>query len=293
MHDLGPSQMEHNMNEMTQEEYGHETPYTGEYFGESPLHEILGPELMGEAPYGYQEAPYQETWEAPYHEAPYHEAPYQEAAEGPQYESATFETYEAMPGETFQEAGWQEVLNEDEELALTSELLEIQTEEELDQFLGKLVRRVGRIAKGIARSPIGKIAGGVLKRVAKVALPIAGKALGTFVGGPFGAMIGGQLAGMAGQALGLELQEMSPQEADFTAARQFVRFASDMLRRAGAAPGGASPAAVVRNAVTGAAQQFAPGLLGQNAPRLPVGPMQAGRRGSWIRRGRTITLFGV
>jgi hypothetical protein len=91
----------------------------------------------------------------------------------------------------------------------------------------------------------------------------------------------------------LELQEMSPQDADFASARQFVRFATDFLRRAGQAPGGVNPAAAVRNAAAGAAQQLAPGLLGRNMPRLPVAPIKGRKRGTWVRRGRTITLFGV
>jgi hypothetical protein len=284
MHDLGPSQMEHNMNEYTQEFGGamHEGSYH-EYAGESPLQEILGHEGNFEYAQEYHEAPYQETYEAPYHEMAFED-------EGIVGESSAYE------------GSWNEVLGEDEVLELTSELLEVQSEDELDRFLGKLFKRVGRFAKGIIRSPIGKMVGGALKNVAKVALPMAGKALGTFIGGPVGTMVGGQLANMAGQALGLELQEMAPQEADFAAARQFVRFATDMLGRAGKAPPSANPAAVVRNAVTGAAQRFAPGLLGRNMPRLPVGPVRGGRgrgmsgggsSGTWVRRGRTIILQGV
>lgn len=295
MHDLGPNQLEQNMNEFMQEGPSlYEGPYQGEVLGESPLDEILGQEapLHEGAFESAQETPYQEVYEAPYQEV--YEAPYGEATyhESPMHE-AVFED-EALAGETSAfEGTWNEVLNEDEVLALTSELLEVQNEDEMDQFLGKLFRRVGRIAKGIMRSPIGKLAGGALRNVARAALPLAGKALGTFVGGPVGTMIGGQLANMAGQALGLELQEMSGQEADFAAARQFVRFATDFLRRAGQAPSGANPAAVVRNAVTAAAQKLAPGLLGRNMPRLPIGPAGAGRQGKWVQRGRTITLFGV
>ncbi len=314
MHNLGQSNLETHMQEFAPE-YGasQEGPYETAVAGESPLHEILAHEApvhegayetpMHEA--GYQEtweAPYQEVYEAPYqevYEAPYQEAPYQEA---PGYEAASFED-EAPLGEVYSaesgmageylEGSWNEVISEDEELALASELLEVQGEDELDRFLGKLVRRISRGVRGLVRSPIGRMLGGVLRRVARVALPVAGKVLGTFVGGPAGAMIGGKLASFAGSAMGLELHEMSPPEADFAAARQFVRLAAEMMRRAQTAPPGASPSAVVRQAVQGAAQQLAPGLLSRRLPPLRVGPRRAGRRGVWARRGGTIILFGV
>lgn len=290
MHDLGPNQLEHNQNEFMHE-FGpsqQEGPYQGEYLGESPLHEAVGyeaPMYEGEFAYNQEaEAPYQESanYEGEYYEAPMDEATYE--GEG---ETGAFE------------GSWNEVLGEDEVLELTSELLEVQNEAEMDQFLGKLFRRVGRVAQGIMRSPIGQMAGQVLRKAARAALPHAGRILGTFVGGPAGTMIGGQLANMAGQALGLELQEMSGQEADFAAARQFIRFASDFLRRANQASGQPNPAAAVRQAVTGAAQKLAPGLLGRNLPRLPIRPVGGrGRghghgRGRWVRRGRTIVLYGV
>jgi hypothetical protein len=106
-------------------------------------------------------------------------------------------------------------------------------------------------------------------------------------------MIGGQVATTAGQAMGLELQEMSPPEADFAAARQFVRFASDFIRRAQQGQPNQPPAAIVRQAVQGAAQQWAPGFLSPQLPRLRVGRTSGGRRGTWVRRGGTITLYGV
>ena len=299
MHNLGQSNMEQSMNGYPQE-YGsplQEGPNYGEYGYESPLQEILHTEapLQEQAAYegpAYEntyEAPYQETYET-YESGPYPEAPYGEQPFGEN------EYPEAPYGEL---NGLGEGSEGEEELALTSELLGVQSQEEMDQFLGKLIRRVSRGAQGFFRSPVGRMLGGVLRKVAKTALPIAGKALGTFVGGPAGAMIGGQLASMAGQAMGLELQEMSPPEADFAAARQFVRMATEMIRRAQQGQPNQPPAAVVRQAVQGAAQQFAPGLLSPQLPRLRVGRAQGrgraqgGPRGTWVRRGRTIILYGV
>jgi hypothetical protein len=297
MHNLGQNNMEHGMNNYAQE-YGstlqeasnyegqYEGQYEGGYGNESPLQEIL----QAEAPQ-YEGAMYKgsSTYETPYQET------YQSQESGP---------YQELYG---QEQGYQEtglygemnvhgetgLLGEEEELAYTSELLGIQSHEEMDQFLGKLIRRVARGARGFIRSPIGRMLGNVLRGVAKTALPIAGKALGTFVGGPAGAMIGGQLGNMAGQALGLEVGEMSQQEAEFANARQFVRLASDMVSRAQQIPQNVPPSAAVRQAVQAAAQQWAPRLLSpQSLPLRPL-PMRSGPRGIWVRRGSSITLYGV
>ena len=219
MHDLGPSQMEHNMNEFMHEFGGAQA---GEYHGESPLNEILGEAPLNEgvwlrphtrvlgyrilAPYRSLRAPSEApalSWEAysTIQEAPYQEAygTYQEAP----YQETVASEHEALAGETSAfEGSWNEVLNEDEVLELTSELLEVQNQQEMDRFLGGLFRRVGRLAKGIMRPPIGNLAASALRRVAKIALPMAGSALGTFVGGPAGTLTGGQLANIAGQAMG-------------------------------------------------------------------------------------------
>lgn len=53
----------------------------------------------------------------------------------------------------------------------------IQSEEELEEFFGKLVKAAGSFIK----SPVGKTLGGVLKNVARTALPVAGAALGNLV----------------------------------------------------------------------------------------------------------------
>ena len=59
-------------------------------------------------------------------------------------------------------------------------------EQELDQFLGKLISKISRTAGSIIRSPAGKALGGVLKGAAKKALPIAGPASWNVFRGPGG-----------------------------------------------------------------------------------------------------------
>ena len=84
--------------------------------------------------------------------------------------------------------------------------MEITNEQEVNYFLGNLIKRAaGAIGKAV-RSPVGQAIGGVLKAAAKKALPLAGAALGGAVGGPLGAKIGSGLAQAAGGALGLEAE---------------------------------------------------------------------------------------
>ena len=124
-------------------------------------------------------------------------------------------------------------------------------EQELDQFLGKLISKVSRTAGSIIRSSAGKALGGILKGAAKKALPIAGPAVGTYFGGPAGGAIGGKLASAAGRIFGLELEGMSGEDQEFEVARRFVRLAASAAQKAAAA----------RSAVAAAARRHAPGLL--------------------------------
>lgn len=223
------------------------------------MHDIgrTQPGVMGEmGVYGSQEYEYQPEYEYT-----------------PEYEAFEMEG-PGLYGEFYGEGP----LTEAQEMELAAELLEITTEEELDQFLGKLLKK-------IRRSPIGRTLGGALKGVAKNFLPIAGAALGNIVAPGIGGMIGGQLASTAGKAFGLELEGMSQEDQEFEVARRFVRLADEAASTAAAAPPTAPPQAVAQNALASAAQKHAPGLVA----RRPV--RRAG--GTWRRQGRTIVLYGV
>ena len=179
------------------------------------------------------------------------------------------------------------ILTETDEMELAAQLLEVRDEQELDQFLGGLIRKVGRAVRRVVRSPIGRAVGGALKGVVKTVLPIAGGALGTFVGGPLGTAIGGNLASMAGSALGLELEGLSQEDREFEAARQFVRFASEAVKNA-AISSSPDPVAAARSATAAAARRFAPGLA--RGPTATVPAMRGGHGGRWIRQGRNIMV---
>ena len=212
--------------------------------------------------------------------------------------------------ETFEftaEAEHHEVFSEAQIHELAHELLAVSNEQEFDHFLGGLIRRAGSAIGSAIRSPLGQHLGGVLKGVAKQYLPQVGSALGGLAGGALGsasaaipgvgsaiapnaANLGRQggawLGGKGGEWLAgkLELEGLSHEEMEVEIAKQFVRVAADATRNAAAALSGADPAAVAQSAVSQAVQQVAPGLL-RSGPRATSG--------RWVRRGRTIILYGA
>lgn len=170
-------------------------------------------------------------------------------------------------------------------MELASELLEVQDEAELDQFLGSFFKRIGKGVRKVA----GKLAP-VLKGVAKKVLPLAGGALGGMFGGPAGAAIGSQAAGAAGDMFGLEMEGLSGEDQEFEAARQFVRFAESTARQLADAGASAGKEAI-RDAVGSAASQFIPGLVRPGGGGRKNG--KGGSSGTWVRQGNKIILSGV
>jgi hypothetical protein len=145
---------------------------------------------------------------------------------------------------------------------LAAELLEIASEEELEEFLGKLASTVFRGAKNFMKSGVGKAVGGALKSIAKTALPIAGGALGSFLLPGVGTAIGSKLGSMAGGLLEVgEAEALGEAEAEYEAAQRYVRFARATYANAARAPRNTPPRAVARAATVTAARRHAPGLL--------------------------------
>lgn len=205
-----------------------------------------------------------------------------------------------------------EVFHEAMEMELASELLNVSNEQEMDQFLGKLVRKAAGAVSRFAQSSAGKAVGGFLKSAAKKALPWAGRALGGMVGGPLGSAIGGKLGSYASTLFELELEGLSNEDKEFEIARAYVRFAGDAVRRAARNPAYRyNPRQAVRSAVVGSARRYAPGFL-RRRPRKRYYPAArpaaayntpadmnnygnstgaaAPESGSWYREGNQIIL---
>jgi hypothetical protein len=191
-----------------------------------------------------------------------------------------------------------------EELELASELLEVGSDEELEQFLGDLIGRAAHAVSNFARSATGRSLGHMLVSAIKNIEPYASKALDTWIasrgqgggGGADGVAADaaegaeGQLPPDIGRLLGLDLEGLSPEDREFEVSRQLVRLAASAAQQASLAPPQADPDAVARQALTAAASDFAPGMLDQrNGSPVSASP----RSGRWVRRGRTITLYGI
>lgn len=175
-----------------------------------------------------------------------------------------------------------------DENELAAELLTVSSDEELEQFFGKLFKKVARGARNFAKSSVGKAIGGALKQAAKSALPSVGAALGSFIPIPgVGTAIGGMAGKALAKALELETAGMSGEDSEFEVAKGIVRMAASAAKTATRAPANANPKAVANHAIKNALQV---------ARAAGVRPGSAGRRpatGRWVRRGRNIIILGA
>jgi hypothetical protein len=217
-------------------------------------------------------------------------------AESDAFESDQFEFTEELDlqGDMEMEGPFDEA----EEMDLAAELLSVSSEEELEQFLGKLIRRAWRGIRKVG-SAVGRVArplGGLLRGVAKKALPFVGGALGSFIPIPgVGTAVGTALGSALGKALEAELEGTDPEDREFEMARRFVRLAGTAARQAALAPSGVDPQAAARRAVIAAARQHVPSISTAAGATTPA-PMLSGRRarsGRWVCRGHRIILLGV
>lgn len=181
------------------------------------------------------------------------------------------------------------VFDEAEELELAAELLEVTDDEELEQFLGRALKRgfrkLRRKARRALRSPLGRRLRKGLRKVARGALSNLGRAAGGAFGGPLGAALGGRIARGAGRAFGLELEGLSPEDQEFEVARRVVRMTGDAARIAASMPEQYDDEEAGAIAVEKA--------IARNAPGLKSGRGSAGASGKWVRKGRQIILIGV
>lgn len=143
--------------------------------------------------------------------------------------------------------------DEADELESAAELLSLNSEEELDNFLGGLIRKAARAVNKGVRAATGNNLGGLLKGIVRQTLPM----VATAVGGP----VGGLVAKQGLSAFGLELEGLSQEDQELEVARRYVRFANDAARSLFRQPAGANPRAQVRTALRLAARRHAPGLL--------------------------------
>lgn len=212
-----------------------------------------------------------------------------------EYETGDYEYDGEYEGEYYGE--YEGVFDEADEMELAAELLEVSDEAELDQFLGKLIKKAGSALGKVVRSPVGKAVGGMLKGVVKKALPVVGGIAGNLVAPGLGGAVGSQVASAAGSMLGLELEGMSAEDQEFEVARRLVRLGGEAVRQLDEVPPASSPTQTAKAAVVAAAKEHAPGLVSPARPKQggPRGPAPRPRHdsGRWVRRGNTIIILGA
>ena len=183
--------------------------------------------------------------------------------------SAEFGEYqEHQPGQAqqFGEAGpasmasLESPLSEEEELQLASELLEVTSEAELEQFLGNLFKGAAQRVGGFLRSPVGRALGGMLKNVARKALPGVGGAIGTAIAPGIGTAIGTRVGSWASGLFEVPAEGADHEELEFEVARRYTRLAATAAGNAALGSRRAAPPQVARDALLSAARRHAPGV---------------------------------
>lgn len=191
-------------------------------------------------------------------------------------------------------------LSEEEEAEFAFELLEVSSDQEMDEFFKRFFRRIGRGIKKIARNPLRAIGRG-LKKVAKAALPIAGGLAGSFIGGPLGKKLGTKAGSMASNLFEIELEGLSPEDQEFEVAKRFVRFGSAATRNTMKLANKMPIEAATKLGFKKAAAKHAPGMLKTpnrrpGISKRPIGSgggSSDGMTGRWIRKGNQIILLGL
>jgi hypothetical protein len=210
----------------------------------------------------------------------------------------TSDQFEADSFEFQEEAESEAPFDEVEETELANELMEITDEAELDQFLGKLIRRAGQAVGRAVRSPVGRAVGGYLKGALKSSLPNFGGVLGVIapaLGGFSSAAVpSGNGARSFGDPAAADAGMGEPDgsepagDQEFEVARDLVRMAGSAVSNALQSPQAGGLQDLARSAVQAAANAHAPGLLGQGGAAV-----SARNSGRWYRRDGRIVIEGL
>ena len=194
-----------------------------------------------------------------------------------------------------------------EQEAMAYELMGLSSEPEMDEFLGKLLRRVGKGLKQIGGRILPQalpFLKGPARQLLAKALPFIGTAAGSIVPG-LGNVLGGAAGAALGKMISSEGGDIGPEplgelviegeygtleEARVDVARRLVRTLSQATAAAATDPrAAANPAAVARDALSQAVQQHLP----PRVRRVLAARRGGGASGRWMRRGNRIILLGV
>lgn len=182
-------------------------------------------------------------------------------------------------------------MGDDDDTEMAYELLAVESDEELDQFLGSIFKAALPIAKRLGGAALRRVRRPFVRKVKSLGrrfLPNLGRTagnLGCRAGRAVGRRVGGRLSKWASRRLGLEMESMEPQEMEFEMAKALIKVAKTSAKTLGkAAAKGAKPSPkLVNKAIKVAMNRHFNG-------KKRGGSQAAGR---WVRKGRNIVLMGV
>jgi hypothetical protein len=174
---------------------------------------------------------------------------------------------------------------DDEVESLAADLLAIQNDDELEEWLGSVFKKIKKGASNFVRSPLFSKVKGFVRSAAKKAIPMAGRALGTYFGGPAGGALGGKVGSYFSSLFEGEFEGMSYEDAEFEAAKKFTRFAMGAMSNAAQMPANLDSKEATKQAILNAANRYAPSLVGSGR--------SSAKSGRWIRKGNQVVLLGL
>lgn len=151
------------------------------------------------------------------------------------------------------------ILSPAQESEFAANLLEVSNEEEMEQFLGRLVNTIGRVVQGVknaARSPQGRALIDAVKPLARAALPALGGAMGSALAPGVGTALGRNLGMTVGPLFEVEMESEEEGQV-FELARRVVRLTAAAANHAAAAPPEAPPELLGELSVFRAARRLA------------------------------------
>lgn len=253
----------------------------------------------------YDEYEYEDEFEDEY----YDEYEYED-----EFEDEYYDEYESEYAE-------EEMLDDEMEHELAMELLQVEDEEEMEQFIGSIIgavtplvkRALPTIVRGATKLFSGR--GRSRRRPSRRPRPPRRHSRmhtrrtpgsGQFLRSPAGQMLRRDLKNLAGRLgskygwkfgrwaagrLGLEMEsEWSSYEMEYEAARKFIKIATSAAQRTMLAPAKAPSKAVVKKAIKKAIKKHAKSMAYKKAGSLSLNG-KAARGGKWIRKGDKIVLL--
>jgi hypothetical protein len=151
-------------------------------------------------------------------------------------------------------------LSDEQEMEFGAYLLAVTDERGLDDVITAIIRATENAVAIKAGTRLKHALGTILKLATRNAFTYSKRHFG-LDRKPLGPELGGALASIAGRVLGLELEGLSPEDREFEACKQFIRFGAETIRHALESNDQRNGIAAAYRAAVKAASAHAPGLM--------------------------------